>query len=178
MINLSEYIKKVINEEYKEFRINEITATYNAKDKNICIEAPAEFNESDIQQYINDMWLEKMPSGTDYSAKFFGKNNDSIYDIYFEYDNFEHLTTKPSGKYIEFDSSLSPREIVEDDKLDYFKLHNLRYIIKFDRFDLQDAKSDNIKETLIKIFKSAESNSYNKWPIDIVFDEKNFIYIE
>lgn len=176
MISLSDYIKKIITEEYKEFRVNEIIATYNAKDTHLCIEAPAEFNESDIQQYINDLWLEKLPSGPNYSEKFFGKNNDNIYDVYFDYNAFEHLSSKPSDSYIEFDSNISPREITDKDKLDYFILNDLKYIIKFDRFDLKDVTEDTLKNTLIKIFKSAESNSYNKWPIDIVFNEKK-LYI-
>jgi hypothetical protein len=39
-----------------------------------------------------------------------------------------------------------------------------------------DVTDDNVEEQLIKIFKAAESNDENEYPIEIVFDEKNLEY--
>ena len=45
------------------------------------IEAPENYQESDIQQYLDDKLLPELPSNIKYSEQFFGKNNDNIYDF-------------------------------------------------------------------------------------------------
>ena len=41
---------------------------------------------------------------------------------------------------------------------------------------MTDVNDDNVKEKLIKIFKSTESNNENEYPIEIVFDEDSLKY--
>lgn len=177
MIKLSEYIKK-INEEYKEFRVTDVTVLYKASSSVIKLSAPEDFTESDIQQYINDLWINKMPAGADYAVDSFGNNSENIYDVYFEYDNFEHITDKnPDSDTIEFDSSVSPRKINNDIKLDIFKLHNVRYIIKFDNFYYKNTDRET-RNVLNDIFRAAESNSYNKWSINIKYDSSALKFTE
>ena len=76
----------------------------------------------------------------------------------------------------EWKSKYDVKKTNDDVKLDYFKIKNLKYIISFDRFDMIDVNEDNVEEQLIKIFKAAESNDANKYPIEIVFDENNLEY--
>lgn len=64
----------------------------------------------------------------------------------------------------------------DDVKLDYFKIKNLRYIISFDRFDMVGVDDDTVKDYLVNIFKVAESNNANKYPIEIAFDENSLKY--
>lgn len=181
MKDIKTYIKEnLINEEYNEFRVNEIVAVYKSVKPELYFMAPENYNESDLEQYINDLWMEKMPSNEKYSTKFFGKNNDNIYDIYFEYDKYEHIPVDDSKdidvEYVEFDSNTSAKNVSDDVKLDLFKLSNFRFIMKFDRFDIQDVTESNVGFTLKKLFKSVESNSYNKWPFEMKFDESKFSY--
>ena len=124
---------------------------------------------------MDDMWLNSLPSSQDYSEQFFGKNNDNISDAHFEYDTFEHIDVEPK-EYIEWKSKYDVKKTNNDVKLDYFKIKNLKYIISFDRFDMIDVNEDNVEEQLIKIFKAAESNDANEYPIEIVFDEDNLEY--
>ena len=168
-------IKQYILEAVEAYRLNNVDAKYKVEPEVIILQAPETFQESDIQQYMDDMWLEKLPSNSDYSEKFFGKNNDSIYDVHFEYDIFEHMDIEPKD-YIEWNSKYADKKTNDDIKLDYFKIKNLKYIISFDRFDLVDVDDDTVKEKLIDIFKAAESNNDNEWPIEIKFDENLLDY--
>lgn len=173
--NVMKSLLTYILEAVEQYRLNFLEVTYNVNPEEIILQAPETFQESDIQQYMDDMWLQQLPSFADYSEKFFGKNNDNITDAHFEYDTFEHLSVEPKD-YIEWDSKYDVKKTNEDIKLDYFKIKNLRYIITFDRFDLEDVDDDTVKDKLIDIFKSTESNYNNKYPIEILFDEKNLEY--
>lgn len=168
-------ITKYIRESVETYRLNEIEATYNVQPEEIILQAPETFQESDIQQYMDDMWLNSLPSSQDYSEKFFGKNNDSISDAHFEYDTFEHIDVEPK-EYIEWDAKFDVKKTKDDVKLDYFKIKNLKYIIEFDRFDMVDVTDDTVEEKLIDVFKAADSSKENEYPIEIQFDEKSLKY--
>ncbi len=168
-------ITQFILEAVDVYRLNSVEATYNVQPDEIILQAPETFQESDIQQYMDDMWLNQLPSSQDYSEKFFGKNNDSISDVHFEYDTFEHIDIEPR-EYIEWDPKYDVKKSGDDIKLDYFKIKNLRYIIDFDRFDLVDVDDDNVEEKLIDIFRVAESSKENEYPIEIQFDEDSLEY--
>ena len=165
-----------IVEAVEAYRLNEVEATYLVQPEEIILQAPETYQESDIQQYMDDMWLNFLPSSQDYSEKFFGKNNDNISDVHFEYDTFEHIDIEPK-EFIEWDSKFDLKKTNDDVKLDYFKIKNLKYIIDFDRFDLVDVTDDNVEEKLKDIFRAAESNDANKdYPIEIKFDEDSLEY--
>ena len=168
-------IIKYIRESVEIYRLNEIEATYNIQPEEIVLQAPETFQESDIQQYMDDMWLNKLPSSQDYSEKFFGKNNDNIGDAHFEYDTFEHIDVEPK-EYVEWDSKYDVKKSNNDIKLEYFKIKNLKYIITFDRFDMVDVTDDTVEEKLIDVFKAAESSKENEYPVEIQFDEDSLKY--
>ena len=168
-------ITQFILEAVDVYRLNSVEATYNVQPEEIILQAPETFQESDIQQYMDDMWLNQLPSSQDYSEKFFGKNNDNISDVHFEYDTFEHIDIEPRD-YIEWDPKYDVKKSGDDVKLDYFKIKNLKYIIDFDRFDMVDVDDDNVEEKLIDIFRVAESSKENEYPIEIQFDEDSLEY--
>lgn len=168
-------ITQFILEAVDVYRLNSVEATYNVQPEEIILQAPETFQESDVQQYMDDMWLNQLPSSQDYSEKFFGKNNDSISDVHFEYDTFEHIDIEPR-EYIEWDPKYDVKKSGDDIKLDYFKIKNLKYIIDFDRFDMVDVDDDNVEEKLIDIFRVAESSKENEYPIEIQFDEDSLEY--
>lgn len=174
-------LKKYILEtkELSIYRLNEVTVTYDCNPKKLTIQAPESYQESDIQQYLNDLILNNLPSGQDYSERFFGRNRDNIYDAYFEYDKFEHLDEESSKKEhhinIEWDPEYATKTSNDDD-INIFRLTNLRYVIKFDRFDLVNVDDDNVYDTLCKIFGVTVSNNANQYPIEISLDSKNIKY--
>ena len=168
-------ITQFILEAVDVYRLNSVEATYNVQPEEIILQAPETFQESDIQQYMDDMWLNQLPSSQDYSEKFFGKNNDNISDVHFEYDTFEHIDIEPRD-YIEWDPKYDVKKSGDDVKLDYFKIKNLKYIIDFDRFDMVDVDDGNVEEKLIDIFRVAESSKENEYPIEIQFDEDSLEY--
>ena len=69
-------------------------------------------------------------------------------------------------------------KVYKDIKLEYFKLSNIKYIIEFDRFDMENVTDDDVKDKLIDIFKSSESNNANKWPLEIKFNEDSLEFIK
>ena len=170
MKTIVQYIKEA---SVTQYRLNSVIAPYDVEPQEIVLQAPETFQESDVQQYINDRWLNALPSSQDYAEKFFGKNNDNIIDARFEYDTFEHIDLEPK-EYIEWDSKYDVKKSNDDIKLDYFRIKNLRYIIEFDRFDMIDVDDDTVEEKLIDIFSAAESNNENdQYPIEIIFDADN-----
>ena len=168
-------IIQFIKEAVEAYRLNEVEVTYIVQPEEIILQAPETFQESDVQQYMDDMWLNQLPSSQDYSEQFFGKNFENINDAHFEYDTFEHIDVEPK-EYIEWDPKYDVKKTKDDVKLDYFKIKNLKYIIDFDRFDMVGVTDDTVKEELIKIFKATESNKENEYPIEITFDEDSLEY--
>ena len=168
-------INRYIKESVEVYRLNEVEATYNVQPEEIILQAHETFQESDIQQYMDDMWLNALPSSQDYSEKFFGKNNDNISDVHFEYDTFEHIDVEPK-EYIAWDPKFDAKKTKDDVALEYFKIKNLKYIITFDRFDMVDVDDNNVEEKLIDLFRSTESPKVNEYPIEIQFDEDALKY--
>lgn len=168
-------LKNYIYESVEEFRVNDLEVNYTVQPEEIILQAPEVFQESDVQQYMDDMWINSLPSGQDNSEKFFGKNNSNITDAHFEYDTFEHIDVEPKD-YIKWDSKYDDKKTGDDVKLEYFKIKNLKYIITFDKFDLVDVEEDEVDEKLKDIFRASESNDANDYPIEIKFNEDNIKY--
>ena len=168
-------INRYIKESVEVYRLNEVEATYNGQPEEIVLQAPETFQESDIQQYMDDMWLNALPSSQDYSEKFFGKNNDNLSDDHFEYDTFKHIDIE-AKEYITWDPRFDVKKTKDDVVLEYFKIKNLKYIITFDRFDMVDVDDNNVEEKLIDLFRSTESSKVNEYPIEIQFDEDSLKY--
>lgn len=177
MKSFQQYILEAQN---NNIRLNSVTVTYECSPMNddkrndIIIQAPDSYQEADIQQYINDLLLNSLPSSQDYATKFFGVNDENIFDIYFEYDKFEHLDNEDKSEYdIEWNNDYSKSGKAEE--LGKFKLTNLKYIIKFDRFDMEGIKDDNkISSYLQEIFNVTVSNSSNQYPIFIKNPQVSF----
>lgn len=168
-----------INESYELYRLNNVTIKYNVKPENFIIQAPETYQESDIQQYIDDKLLIELPSGVDHAEQFFGKNCDNIMDVYFEYDGFEHISEEKEKDYsynLKWDSNYNKTNTNDEIKLNLFKLKNLKYVIVFDRFDVLNGNDDNIKRVLEEIFNATVSNNENKYPIEIELDTNNIEY--
>jgi len=170
-------ITQYIIEKYNDYRVKNLDVPYivNPKKDYIIFKIPEIWSEDNFQIYIQDIYLEQLPASENMSEDFFGKNSKNIYDVVFEYDKYEKSDETNEKDFIDFDTNYDSK-IKEDDKFCYVKLTKLRYIIKFDEFDLKDESIEDIDQTLIDIFKRCESSVENEWPLEIVLDEKNIKY--
>lgn len=176
MKSLSQYIIEAL----QQVRLSEVDVTYDIyKGKNILVEAPESWQESDIQAYLDDIWLMNFPSGADYSEKFFQKNCANIFDVYIQYDKYEHLA-EYSPNYddikIDWDENYKGKKVNPAEKMNYFKLSKVQYIIKFDRFDINVKSDDQIQSVLNEIFNTTVSNILNKYPVELSLDNKNITF--
>lgn len=183
MKRLTDYIKEENEQSALDiYKIYNLVAKYNCHPTKltesdiIIFEAPDNWNEDDIQQYLQDRFFSYLPGNEKFSDNFFGVNKDNIFDIYFEYEKFEHIDKIGNNIDIKFSSEYS-RTKNDSEDLGCFKLTNLKYVIKFEEFDLTNIDDDyNAKEEIIKIFKNAESNSLNNYPLYIKFDAYHIEY--
>ena len=170
-------LKEFILEEYNDYRVKNLEVPYivNPKNDYIIFKIPEVWSEDNFQIYIQDMYLNEMPGGEDHAEDFFGKNAENIFDVVFEYDKYEKSEENNEKDFVDFDTNYD-NNIKDDAKFVYVKLEKLRYIIKFDEFDLKDESIEDINNTLIEIFKQCESSKENEWPLEIILDEKNVKY--
>lgn len=172
-------LNQFINEAYKTYRLNNVIVKYDCHPNEFIIQAPETFQESDIQQYMDDKLLINLPSGEQYSEQFFGKNYENIYDVHFEYDTFEHLDSEKKINEKDINLKWDPKYNNAKNKdivLNYYKVINLKYIIEFDRFDILNGNDDNVKAVLDEVFSATVSNAENEYPIEISLDTKNIEY--
>lgn len=157
--------------------VHDLKVIYNGPD-NLYIEVPENYSESDIQIYMDDTLLTKLPANDNLSEKFFGKNKDKIADVYFEYDSIDEAMGKDQTPDIEWDSRYDSKDSDEENKLHIMCIHSIKYIILFDDFELIEVKEDDIKSELIKIFTNTNSSTINNYPFELIFDSKNIEYKE
>jgi len=169
-------LQNYIFEKYNTYRVKNLEITYNVITKNdyIIFKVPDFYSEDDFQIYIQDMYFKDLPGSEDYSEDFFGKNSVKIFDVLFEYDKYEKSDKEPND-YIDFDINYD-NKISEDTKYNFISIKGLKYIIKFDEFDVKDENVEDIENTLIDIFKRCENSQENDWPLEIKLDEKNIKY--
>ena len=55
-------------------------------------------------------------------------------------------------------------------------MQNLKWIIKFDKFEIQYGEGDDIKQTLETIFMATVSNDQNEYDLTLTLDPNNIEY--
>jgi hypothetical protein len=153
-----------------------VKVTYDVEPHDFYVEAPETYQESDVTMYLQDYVISKLPSGPDKASMFFGSNADNMYDVYFEYDSFHRIGSSDThDASLKWDSRYDVKKS-DDEKLDLFKLTGLKYVIKFDRFDILNGSDDTVRETLETIFDATVSNDSNEYPITITLNHENIEY--
>jgi len=173
-------LKNFIFEKLETYQLIDLEVSYNVIPENnkdyIIFKVPEIYSEDDFLIYIQDKYLEDLPGSETNSKNIFGKNYQNIYDVLFEYDKYIKKGEN-SEDYIDFDTNYDDKvKNDENVKFAYIKLVNLRYIIRFDKFEINSENQDDIKEDLITIFKNCESNDKNEWSLNIKLDEENIKY--
>ena len=169
-------LTRYITEKYNTKIVNDLVVEYDSPKHKLYIDAPSTYEESDIQQYIDDYILSKLPNDSTIGKKAFGINFSFISDAYFEYDKYEKLNRKLKDIDLEWNEEYANENVDQDEKLNTFILYNLRYILKFDKFNVM--YDDDAKQTLNDIFSSYESNDMNKYPIELKYKKEKLLFIE
>ncbi len=172
MKSLSEYI----TEQYKDFRIVDLEVKYLCMPNQTYIKfhLPESYSEDDFIMYIQDLYFDKLPGFDRNAEKYFGKNASKIYDVLFEYDRYEKGVS--SGDCVEWNQNIDNSHNIEDEKFNYVQVSGLRYVIKFDEFDLKEEYSTDIYNTLVELFTIPTNNK--ELPLILKLDEKNITYTE
>ena len=172
MRSLKEYIK----EDYKKYSVQNLKIVFDILPEEFYLNAPGKYSESDIIIYLGDSLFEKLPADNAKFRKFFGKNYDYIADTFFEYDKFEHLNDS-NIKEFNLEWYKEYEENIKDEDIDTFKITNLRYVILFDEFEIQN-NNDNIKNILNEIFSKLDSSIINKYPVEIKYNSDSLEFDE
>lgn len=185
MRTLQEYIEKSVthhisgrlNEAYDVYRLNEVIVKYDVVPEDYIVQAPSTYTEDNITLFMADKLFNNVPSSADNADKFFGKNADNIFDVYFEYDGFEHNDeTNRKEPNLEWDSHYDKNINNQDVDLENFKLIRLKLVVKFDRFDIQYGSDDNAPKVLEEVFMATVSNDENKYSLELTLDPENIEY--
>ena len=170
-------LRELIIEELKGEDITEIRnleVTYTTKNGNLLIQVPDNYNEDNIQIYIDDTCMPNMPSNDKDAKELFGEENaKNIVDAYFSYNNLtlpEDSTVKPELEWNKRYDNKADRNA----KLITYSLDDLKYTIIFERFVIRMHDDLGVDEILEDLFKSTESNKIHPWAFEILLEEINY----
>lgn len=167
-----------ILEEYNTFRCKDVNIPFDILvdgDTQISFQVPAVYSEDDLQIYLQDLYLEKMPGNNKDTQDKLGINYDNLFDTNFEYEEYVKSDEEPNN-FIEWDESYDNRVNKNDDEFGYITLSNLKYYMKFDIFDIDVESETDIHDTIIQIFNTMNIENDKDLPFDLILDEKNIEY--
>ena len=153
-------------------KVPNLVVTYKAEIPNLTVKVPNNYSEDDLQIYLDDLFLDKLPGSTEDSKKLLGDNIDELNDAYFEYDKYEASDKEPDVLNVDWDPKYGDNKDV--DTYSYYTLKNLKYKLQFSEFNLNNTDDGTITEQLIDIFKTLESNETNKYPLNIKLDKVEY----
>lgn len=161
MKNLQQYICEALDITV----LQNLTIKYDGPDE-LFIQVPEKMGESDIQIYLDDTILNKLPAET--SQDLFGKNAKQITDAYFEYEKMEAANGTSQKADILWDDHYNPS--MNGVNMQVIKITGIKYVIVFDKFELDNV--DDVKETIYNLFNGLIDNS-NDIPFDLSLNEDN-----
>lgn len=119
-------------------------------EKDVYVQVPESMEESDIQTYLDDTLLPKLPPEIEGSEKSLGKNVDNLVDVYFEYDRMETTSGSHQSATVEWDAHYDEEK--NGGAMQVMRIKGMKYVISFDKFELKDVDESKVKETLDNLF--------------------------
>lgn len=179
MKTLKEYIiekniKESFNSDTNTVDIHDLIIKYTGPVE-IYVQVPVSYDTDDIQIYLEDILLNKLPGGNECdSNKLFGDNINNINDTHFEIDDISFKEeSNNSSDVIQWDKSYNPKNNTEEMKIAIIK--NIIYIIEFTDFSISSTTEETYKDKLTQIFEDTVSDNY-KYPIELTFNSSNMTY--
>lgn len=176
MKTLKQFIKEsLIQEDNEQFVIDNLVVRYDCP-ASFFIQIPTSYSESDMQIYLDDELLDKLPGSTQLAKKFFGKNSENIIDAYFEYDSIAQAMGKDQKADMVWDEKYDSN-IKDSSELTIYQISNLKYTLEFDKFSFDNTINDaNVRETLENLMQTTVSNYVNKYPIELSLNNSNITF--
>lgn len=163
MKNLQQYICEALD----SVILRDLTVKYDCPDE-VFVQVPEKMSESDIQIYLDDTLLEKLPAEANQDA--FGKNTKQITDAYFEYEKMEAANGTSQKADVLWDDHYNPA--MNGVNMQVIRISGLKYIIVFDKFELNDVEDSEVKETIYNLFNGLIEDDKDI-PFDISLNEDN-----
>lgn len=172
MKSLVYYIKEELNNS-NNIILKNLQITYKGPE-NLAIQVPVSFTESDIQVYIEDTLMVKLPGGSEFKDNdIFGANNiKNISDAHLEYNSINNISGNNVQYDIAWDSSYDTS--LKDEELQVVNIKNIKYIIVFTQFELISVTTDNYKDKLADIINNTVNN--DNLPFQITVNTDDLIY--
>lgn len=170
-------LKTYILEDYKTFRVKDLEIKYDCMpdQEYIKFNIPETYSEDDFQIYIQDLYFNDLPASDKIAKDYFGANANNIYDVLFEYDTYEKGVE--ASDCVDWNPDIDNKHDRDKEDFTYVQIKGLKYVIKFDTFDLKDENSSDINKTLIDVFTAVEAHN-DDFPLALKLDEKNIKYTE
>lgn len=166
MKDLTQYI----NEAYSRQELRELSVIYDCPNE-VYVQIPERLSESDTQIYLDDTLLKKLPAETKkYSL---GINYNNIVDTYFEYEKMEMCNGTTQTADILWDEHYNTD--YNGGNMIVVRISGLKYIIKFDKFILDNVEEDKIGDTLYNLFNGLIERKDNL-PFDITLNKDNITW--
>lgn len=177
-------VSYILEEYSKDIRVNNLKVTWQVRDPEnykgeVLIQVPEDYSDDDIDNYLNDLLLEKMPSNKDLAEQFFNVNKDNIIDARFEYDHKGCMRENKNHVTFEYDSNIDNKQKGSDDNLVRYTFIGLKFIMEFDYFDVINIEDDGLQDDLFNIFKQTVSSKTVQYFDDVIklsLDEKDLEY--
>lgn len=154
--------------------VKSVEAIYTTETSSLVIQVPDNYNEDNIQMYLDDTCMQDMPNNDDSAVELFGEENAShIVDVYFKYNNLtipEDATIKPDLEW----NKRYDNKADKNAKLMNYSLDGFEYVIVFDEFVINNFDNKQIQDILKNLFENAASNKIHPWAIEIILDKINF----
>lgn len=166
MKSFSQYI---VEQFEKSILVRNLEVHYFGPSK-LYIEAPKNFSEDEMQNYLDDLLLEQLPAGND-AEKYFGANKSNIIDVYIEYDSINEAMGEDQKADIEYSARDNSNN--DSDELIVWCIENFIYTVSFDTFELTNVDSMYVDNELKKIFERTISD---KLPVKLEITKESISY--
>lgn len=172
-------LAQFIFEELNTYQVNDLEIKFDCFPNKEYIQfyLPDSYSEDNFLIYLGDCYFNDLPAAAKNAEKLFGKNASKIYDVYFEYDRYEK-GVESKGDFIDWQKDKDTNHDPENEEFAFVQVKDLKYVIKFESFELNAEDSENIPEALKTIFTPCNANETNKFALGIKFNEKNITYTE
>ena len=155
----------------EETEIRDLVIKMHAKD-DLYIQVPEAMSESDIQIYLDDTLLKKLPPES--SEESLGKNYSEISDCYFEYESIEPSMGYGQKADIAWDDKYDPS--YNSTTLQVMHIKKLTYIVSFERFKMENVEDGNTKDVILKLFNGMLDEQKDELPMTLTLTDKDISF--